>query len=191
MGPLFIVTERFDPGRGDDWNRYIAWSKLHQLSEVVSLDSILCRYVVGEVLEEDWPHIVNEDFMLDYFTDLDYLLRRCGGVADRNLLCVFRNPETQPSPPGGPPEFRFEGYDLVDVQGGVSALTNCGGFPLAFSNDELSSHGLLPSLERAREVQRALRQHYPREPHADCHVWCVFRAAEAFAKADGAQANRR
>jgi len=130
MGPLFIVTERFDPRRGSDWHSYVNWSKLNQLTEVVSLDSCLCPPVVREIRDEDWPHIVNEDFMLDYFVDLDYLLRRCGGVADRNLLCVFRNPEEHATPPSGPHDFRFEGCDLVDVQGGISALTNCGGFPL-------------------------------------------------------------
>lgn len=181
MGPLFIVKEKFDARRGADWRSYLDWSKLDQLTEVVSLDSILCPRVVGEIRDEDWPHIVNEDFMLDYFVDLDYLLRRCGGVGDRNLLCVFRNPEEHPTPPSGSHDFRFEGCDLVDVHGGISALTNCGGFPLAFANDELTSHGLLPSLERAREVQLALRQHYPHEDHADCHVWSVFRAAEGHA----------
>lgn len=178
MGPLFIVTKRFDPGCGDGWLRYVAWSKLDQLTEVVSLDSCLCPPVVGEIRDEDWPHIVDEEFMLDYFVDLDYLLRRCGGVADRNLLCVFRNPKEHPMPPADPYEFRFEGCDLVDVHGGISALTNCGGFPLAFSNDELTSHGLLPSLGRARDVQHALRQHYPLEDHGNCHVWSVFRATQ-------------
>jgi hypothetical protein len=187
MGPWFIVTETFDPRRGEAWHRYVAWSKLTQLTEVVSLDSNLCPPVVGEIRDEDWPHIVNEDFMTNYFTDLEYLLRRCGDVADRNLLCVFRNPEAHPTPPAGPHGFRFEGCDLVDIQGGISALTNCGGFPLAFSSDELSSHGLLPSLERGREVQRALRERYPLDHHANCHVWSLFRATQPAAAADAAQ----
>jgi hypothetical protein len=176
MGPLFIVTERFDASFGESWSRYIAWSGLRQLSEVVSLDSLLCPSVLDEILDEDWSHIVNEDYMLRFFTDLDYLLSRCGDVQDRNLLCVFRNPEAQPSPPAGRREFRYEGCDLVDVHGDVSALTNCGGFPEAFSNDELSSHGLLASLERAWQAHGALRERYPEERHADCDVWSIFRA---------------
>jgi hypothetical protein len=67
------------------------------------------------------------------------------------------------------------GYDLVDVQHSASALSNCGGFPHAFSNEELTSKGLLASHARAVEVQAALRRHYPQEPHADCHVWAIFR----------------
>ena len=179
MGPLYIATEGFDPSRGADWDRYITWSGLVQLTEVVSLDGMLCPPVVKDILPDDWGHIVNEDFMLDYFVDLDYLLKRAGAVAGRNLLCVFRNPHSKPAPPSGACRFQFEGYDLVDVQGAISALTNCGGFPLAFANHELSSHGLLNSLERANQVRADLRAKYPTEAHANCHVWGIFRAVEA------------
>ena len=96
MGPLFIVTERFDPRCGARWQSYVAWSGLTQLTELVSLDGILCRHAIMEIQAEDWPHIVNESFMLHYFTNLEHLLRRCGGIGGRNLLCVFRNPETIP-----------------------------------------------------------------------------------------------
>ena len=146
MGPLFILTERFDPRCGERWHKYVAWSKLHQLTEVVSLDDLLCPHVVRELLTEDWRHIVNESYMLHFFTDVEYLVHRCGGIAGRNLLCAFRDPQQHPSSPPAPYDFRVEGYDLADADGSTSALTNCGGFPLAFSNDELTSHGLLPSL---------------------------------------------
>lgn len=172
--PLFIVTDRFGPQRGAEWDRYIRWSGLSQLTEVVSLDDVLCPSVVGAPLPADWAHIVNEDFMLRYFHDLDYLLARVGSIEGRNLLALFRNPEVLPRPPRD--GFQFEGFDLVDVQGGISALTNCGGFPLAFSNDELNDHGLLATLERANIVRDHLRRHYPAESHADCDVWAIFRA---------------
>ena len=68
------------------------------------------------------------------------------------------------------------GYDLVDIQSSASALTNCGGFPKAFSNGELSEKGLLRSQERARQVQAELRLQYPDDIHANCHLWAIFRA---------------
>ncbi len=179
MGPLYIVTERFDSHRGSGWQRYVAWSGLTQLTEVVSLDAMLCPYVVDDIRDTDWPHIVNEDFMLSFFRDLDYLRQRVGDTRGKNLLCVFRNPPVPPSVPMGRKNFAFEGYDLVDVHGGVSALTNCGGFPKAFGNTELSPHGLLPSLDRAYEVQRSLQVHYSGQGHAQCHVWAIFRADAA------------
>jgi hypothetical protein len=177
LGPLYIVTERFDPDRGTDWESYISWSGLTQLREVVSLDSILCPKVIDQILPEDWNHIVNEDFMLDYFTDLDYLIQRAGSLDGRNLLSVYKNPDSDPPPSAS--SFTLEGYDLVDVMGGVSTLTNCGGFALAFANSELNSVGLLPTLDRANRVRTALQVNYPDEPHATCDVWAIFRARQS------------
>lgn len=184
MEPLFLLTERLDPQCGEAWHTFRARSKLHHLTEVVSLDDLLCRHVVRELRTEDWRHVVNEDYMLHFFTDVQYLVRRGGSLARRNLLCAFRDPQQQPSPPASPYAFRFEGYDLADVDGSTSALTNCGGFPRAFSNEELASNGLLPSLARAKEVQEALAAHYPEEPHADCTVWALFRASQPGSAAD-------
>jgi hypothetical protein len=176
MKPLYIATETFTPRDGEAWTKYIAWSGLSQLDEIVSLDSMLCRTLLPETRDEYWPHIVNEDFMLDYFVDLEFLLANLPDTAERNLLCVYRNPPNEPSSPRGPVSFEFLGYDLVDVMGGVSALTNCGGFPDVFDNGELSSKGLLTSHARAFEVQSQLRAKHPDEPHANCHLWAIFRA---------------
>jgi hypothetical protein len=60
-GPLYIVTERLDPGGGEKWDSYLSWSHLSQLDEVVSLDSSLCPPVVDELLPEDWSHVLNGD----------------------------------------------------------------------------------------------------------------------------------
>ena len=73
----------------------------------------------------------------------------------------------------------LEGYDLIDVMGGVSTLSNCGGFPLAFDNGELNRVGLLAALDRAHAVRAALRSNYPDEPHANCDVWAIFRARQS------------
>ena len=175
MQPWYIATETFTP-RHEGWTKYLAWSGLTQLEEVVSLDPMLCRSLLPDVKAEYWPYIVNEDFMLNLFVDLEFLLGRVPDVAERNLLCVFRNPPSQPPLPSGSVNFEILGYDLVDVQASASALTNCGGFPEVFENSELSSKGLLVSCTRAREVQSELRRRHPEEPQADCHVWAILRA---------------
>src|SRR5437764_11060494 len=128
MEPWFIATEPFTPQDGKRWLDYIQWSGLTQLAEVISLDSMLCPSVLTEVKADYWPHIVNEDFMLGYFVNLEFLKREISSVARKNLLCVLRNPSEEPAqlPMEG---FRFLGYDLVDIQNSASALTNCGGFP--------------------------------------------------------------
>jgi len=137
---------------------------------------MLCPTVLPEVKDEYWPYIVNEDFMLNFFVDLEFLLKQISGIPERNLLCVYRNPESPPPTFGGSVNFEFLGYDLVDVEGTASALTNCGGFPDVFTNEELSPKGLLTSHARAFEVQAQLRTSHPEEHHADCHVWAISRA---------------
>jgi hypothetical protein len=178
LGPLYVVARRFDSEAGYEWERYIAWSGLHHLKEVVSLDGMLCERSPEDVADEDWPHIVNEDFMLGYFTDLDYLLRRAQVAEGRtNLLCVYRNPVEPPSPPQDRFNFQLLGYDVVDVTMPLSATLNCGGFPEAFQPADLNNYGLVPALHRARTIQEALREKYPTESHAETHVWAVSRAA--------------
>jgi len=175
--PWYIATETFTPSH-EGWTKYVAWSELTQLDEVVSLDPILCPSLLPDIKADYWPHIINEDFMLQFFLDLEFLRAQLGDVAERNLLCVFRNPPAPPTLQESSPHFELLGYDLVDVQASASALTNCGGFPDVFENSELSSKGLLTSCSRALEVQSELRRKHRGEPHADCHVWAIFRAVE-------------
>jgi hypothetical protein len=173
MTPWFIATERFEPLDGR-WGKYIAWSGLEQLDEVVSLDGTRCPSVLPDIKPENWNHIANENFMFNFFIDLDYLRNETAEIRRKNLLCIFRDPDGHPSSQV-PHGFEFVGYDLVDKDSSISALTNCGGFPQAFSNGELSEKGLLRNHERGREVQETLRQEYPNEHHADCHLWAIFR----------------
>jgi hypothetical protein len=157
------------------------------LDEVVSLDPMLCATLLPEIRDEYWPHIVNEDFMLNFFIDLKFLLAQLSAIAEQNLLCVYRDPPTPPPPCIGSVRFEFLGYDLVDVHASASALTNCGGFPDVSDNAELSSNGLLTSHARALQVQSELRVRHPEEHHANCQVWAVCRAVapQQGAAADG------
>lgn len=136
---------------------------------------MLCPTVLPEVKDEYWPHIVNEDFLLNYFVDLAFLLRQIAAVPEKNILCVVREPAASARSLVDT-RFSLVGFDLVERDSATSALVNCGGFPGAFENDELNAKGLLSSLTRAREVQAALRNEYPQEHHAQCDVWQISRA---------------
>lgn len=180
MQPWYIATERFGSSH-EGWKRYVDWSGLNHLDEIVSLDGMLCPPILTEIKADYWDHIVNEDFLLGYFVDLDFMLGELKGrasLAELNVLCVYRNPPSEPASPAGEVQWQPLGYDLIDVQSAVSALTNCGGFPLAFDNHELSRQGLIPSHERALAVQDRLKMAYPEERHAQCDVWALFRANE-------------
>jgi hypothetical protein len=176
LGPLYIVVERFDARRGEAWDEFISWSGLKHVQEIVSLDSSLCARAVAEILDEDWPHIVNENFMLDYFTDLEYLLERVPAWQTENLLCVFRNPEAPPQLPTGRMRFEFLGYELVDVTGAASPVTNCVDEPSIFSSEELNRYGLFDSIQRTLEVQRDLLRRFRGEQHSQTHLWAIARA---------------
>jgi hypothetical protein len=76
-------------------------------------------------------------------------------------------------PPAG--GFDFIGYDLVEEITQISALTNCGGFPDCFCNAELNRFGLLDRFDRATEIRRHLLEHHPKEPHANCELYAIWR----------------
>jgi hypothetical protein len=170
---VFVARRPFGPEAGERWNRYLAWSRLTHLRELVSLDTILCPEVPESLVPADWEHNVHEDYQTTHFRSFSYLRKRVAGTGPVNLLAIVRNPPSDPvSLPQG---FSFEGFDVVDVHGDVSALTNCGGFDDVFSGSELSRVGLLSELRRAKEVRRDLRSRYPQEGHAVCDVWAVWR----------------
>ena len=169
----FIAVETFGPTH-PGWSNYLQFSGLNQLREIVGLDALLCPTVLEEIKEDDWGHIVNEDHLLSYYTDLPYLLERSQAIVDKQLLAVVLEPESEQ-------RFRdvgdgeFGGYDLVERHTGVSALTNCQGFPESFANDELNEWGLLSDFVRAKQVQVDLRRNNPEEHHANTDLWAVWR----------------
>jgi len=173
--PWYAALEAFGPQDGDTWQSYVTGSGLKQLIEVVTLDGILCPDIIKELTPEDWEHNVAEDYVYFYFRDLDYLLRRVGDHYGVNILALVRNPDEECNNQFFDERFVFQGYDLVDVGCGNSALTNCGGFDNAFANEELSNVGLLSTLKRAIEVQKLLEKNYPDEPHADCNIWAIWK----------------
>jgi hypothetical protein len=178
MTPLFIATRRFDPSDGQKWNSYVEWAKIPSLVEVVSLDNVLCPKILHELEEEDWKYNVHEDYRLNYFYHLDYLMGRVAGVTRRNILGLYRNPDSHIDAAPATGAFAFMGYDLIEESTQISALTDCGGFPETFSNDELNMYGLIPAFARACEVRRLLPEHHPEEHHAKCEMYAIWRLAE-------------
>jgi hypothetical protein len=175
MQPLFVAKRPFDPSAGEGWDRYVTWTGLTQLKEVVSLDTMLCPTLPEELTAADWEHNVHADYLVFFFRSLEYLRNRVTAERRVNILLVLQNPTASELAEVDRPDFEFAGFDLVDVHGDVSALTNCGGFEGVFANAELSELGLLRDLSRAKEVQAALRARHPEESHANCHVWAIWR----------------
>lgn len=174
MQLIFTARERFDPERSVGWDSYVEWSGLTQVREIVTLDDMLCPPLVG-FADDRWDIVVSEDYLLDFFVELQPMLAILGDArANANILAVIRAPSEDVS--GWSHQgFEFIGYDLMDLLVGNSALTNCGGFADVFQGSELNDVGLLTRYEKAIAVRDRLQLAHPKEFHANCDVWAVFR----------------
>ena len=56
MQPLFVAKRPFDPSAGEAWDRFVAWSGLTQLKEVVTLDTMLCPTLPEELTPAETQH---------------------------------------------------------------------------------------------------------------------------------------
>jgi hypothetical protein len=176
---IFVAKRGFDAGAGERWAEYVSWSGLTQLIELVSLDEILCPTVPETLIPADWEHNVQADYQTSYFRSLEYLRRRVAGEPGLNILALLQNPSAGDIERVALPGFEFMGFDLLDIHGDVSALTNCGGFDGLFAGGELSARGLLTDLDRAYDIQRGLRALRPAQSHTECHAWAVWRSTLA------------
>lgn len=176
MEVAYAALETFDPSHGESWEKYIAWSKLTHLREVVSHDSSLCPSIIEKPIAEDWDHMADADVSPLLFSDLDYLFRRVGQVDKKfQIIATAREPGKDQIESFSDARFEFKGFDLVDGALGTSALTNCGGFDAALSPSDLSVCGLIEDYERALTVRKLLLKYYPEEHHANCEIWGVWK----------------
>lgn len=174
----FIAIRPFGPERGPAWADYCAWIGRPFLRELVTLDSGLCPAALEPLTPEDWAHNVQADFLIEFFHHFDYLRARAAAAQPAMLLAALREPPRPAPELWHDPRFVFLGYDLVEKPGrGVSALANCGGFEPAFAGMPLSEVGLITAHPPALAARQRLRELFPDEPHADCHVWALWRLA--------------
>ena len=171
---VYTAAKRFDPETRPDWAKFVAWSCLNQLREVVSLDALLCPNFFDELTAEDWDHNVHADLKTHLFRNADYVATRVAGQAV-NVLALIEEPSLGDVASFHDPRFEFCGFDLVEEDGGISALTNCGGFDRAFAPGELSACGLLAEHAKAAAVRQLLKAEYPDDPHARCCMWAIWR----------------
>ncbi len=124
---VYTAVKRFDPETRPDWPKFIAWSRLAKLREVVSLEQLLCPNWFHDLIAEDWDHNVHENFKTQFFHDPDHVAARAAGQAV-NVLALIEEPSTAAIASFRDARFVFCGFDLVEEGGGISALVNCGGF---------------------------------------------------------------
>lgn len=72
--------------------------------------------------------------------------------------------------------FDFCGYDLVEMETCISAITNCGAnFDYAIDYGNMNEYGLMSNYLDTVNTQILLRDNYPEENHAYCEVVEVWR----------------
>jgi hypothetical protein len=172
----YTAIERFDHNNGERWLGYTRWLGRTDLARVITLDSILCPPVVHVESSDDWEHVAQEEFMLDFFTNLDFVLRRVSSHRPSVVVAVARNPSADEVANFPHPDFEFAGFDIVDAQFTASALLNGCNFPEAFDVSELSSEsGLIKSRQRAFRIRDVMHKRYPNRDKIPSHVWALWR----------------
>ncbi|MBC9913036.1 hypothetical protein ICL55_21535 [Chitinophaga varians] len=179
MTYLYTARARFDKNHTDDfsWSGYIQWSRLEQLTELVSLDTGLNEVLVepDRDSDEDRKEIVLEScYETGLFRTQEYVLRKKNGPEKFSLLAVVIEPESDCALIHLE-NYEFLGYELLDQYYDTSALTNCGGFDETFLPGDLNEFGLIDHYEKAYAIRENLLKNNPGEDHADTIVIAIWR----------------
>lgn len=171
---LYTLRDRLTAAESPRFDDYCLFSGFTHITEVVTLDSMLCCDLIGELRAEDWQHNVHEDHRGHFLRSATYLLNR--QPLDRTkhqVIAARERPTVSEELPVG---FTLCGYDIMDSGVENSALTNCGPIPEAFSPSEVNELGLLNDRERVCAIRDAMRSLEPNDPHLGrCEVWLLAR----------------
>lgn len=177
---LYTARATFDMTYDKDgmtWDKYIEWSKLTHLTELLSLDAMLSETLVDSDYDnaDDWNFIqVFGRQQTGFFTTLDYVFKRLKLKDKFNLLTVVVEPgrDCKDLNIDG---YEFVGYELLDQRFSISPLTNCGPLVKAFLPSDLNDKGLIDDFNRAYNIKKRLLENYPEIDHADTNVIAVWR----------------
>ncbi|NIG54054.1 hypothetical protein [Chitinophaga sp. Cy-1792] len=177
---LYTARARFDKESEPDhspWTKYIQWSRLYQLTELVSMDTCLNEVLVepDRDNDDDWKEFVFNGYAeTGCFKTLEYVLAKTDTNKRFNLLTVVIQPESDCSLIQLD-NYDFLGYDLMDDYYDTSALSNCSGFDETFLPSELNNYGLISDYEKACSISDRLYENNPGEDHADTNIVAIWR----------------
>lgn len=171
----YTLVEKFNSESGNLWDKYKAKNGLHDLLEIISLDSSLCPAAEldgeNEVLQD--PNFQHGDAEL--YMDLKKSVVDIHGelnANDWNSIAVEFNPKGEGSSPSK--DFKFVGYDLLDIATRTSTLVNCGRLETAFSSEDLNSSGLIDDLEKSILVQDKIKNYCPDLSHNNTTIVAIW-----------------
>jgi hypothetical protein len=172
----YAAIERFDPDNGERWVGFTRWLGRTDLKRIVTLDAALCPPVVHPQSAEDWQYVAREEFMLDFFTELDFVRKRTAGHRPAEVIAVARDPAAETVEGFPHAGFELAGFDIVDCQFSGSVIFNPDRFPGAVNVSKLSAEsGLFRSRDWAFKVRDTLSRRHPDREDARCCVWAIWR----------------
>lgn len=171
---LFTARQRFTTSQIEEWDSYTKFSGFTRITELVTLDYILCPDLIDDLIDEDWSYNVQADYRITWFTNLAYLRQRVSWRKGQDqLLAILEQPQHIHEVL---PDFEFCGFDIVDDEDGNSVLTNCGQFPEILNPSDVNQLGLLSDLDHANAIAAQIRDAFPNEPHCcNCRIWQITR----------------
>ena len=172
---LYTLRKRFTSDNEASWQGYLSFSGFLHITELISLDAILCPNLIGPLRADDWLHNLPEFFYITLIHNGNYLVTRQPiDPPQSQVLAILEYPDGSETVPTG---YTVCGFDIVDEWNDISALTNCGPIPEAFTPSMVNQWGLLPDLATALKVRDKLQQLAPDEPHFhNREIWRIARA---------------
>lgn len=153
---LFTIVEPFSPADGEKWISYCEWRGV-RLERFDSIDGMLRPNLFTTPDEEDWEHVVNENFMLHLITDLPHATRKREQIGRGDLVGLrFEDHDTS--------DEGFLGFDLVDGYCDVSLLTNWGN-DVEIINRSLAANALVRDWATAERIHRELKEKHGDDRH--------------------------
>lgn len=171
---LYTIRDRLTSDMTVRFQAYQSFSGFAAITELVTLDSMMCPDIITELRAEDWEYNVHEDCRTELFRDVSYILSRQPLDGSKHqLIAAYERPNGTEHVPMG---FVLCGHDIMDAYLGNSTLTNCGPIPEAFSPSDVNQYGLIDDRDKAFRIRDTMRQLQPDDPHLGaCDVWLLAR----------------
>ena len=150
--PLWADVRYFGADRFFPDNKFKEFlGRKMDVKEIVSFDC--CLYEMYEIESHDSP--LSSD--------------------TQQIIAVILRPNLEPIEYMETRGFTFCGYDLVEEETLISAITDYGGGFNSIPYEKLTEYGLIPTYKDAALAQLALVEEEPDEPHAYCIICEVWR----------------
>jgi hypothetical protein len=163
---FFTIIETFSPQDGERWTSYCAWRGV-QFERFDSIDGILRPNLFTPRSEEEWRHVVGEDFKIHFIIDRPFAEAAHRAIGRGEVVGVGFEDHREDDP-------SFLGYDILDGFCDVSLLTNWGN-DRAFLTQALGPNALVPSFEVAQCLKERILKEFSHDQHVEgCHVVSVY-----------------